>query len=132
MTDGLRITIELKEEGELLRLGDIGFFHQHTLGVQLFPQDFRAEPLRDEGHFQIAAVAVVGTGAEIHDAVRIEGRGITLRVQADADRTGNGLGGVVREGSHTVHHGFRQLGGMDIFQIIFDFIAHRGQTSISK
>ena len=48
MTDGLHIAVKLKEQGKLLCLGDVGLLHQHTLVVQLFPQDFGAEPLRDE------------------------------------------------------------------------------------
>ena len=53
-------------------------------------QNFRAEPLRDERHLQIAAVAVVRHAAEVHDAVGVERRGVSLRVKGNANCAGNG------------------------------------------
>ena len=50
---------------------------------------------------------------------------IALRIQTQADSAGDGLGGIVGKGGHTVHDRFGQLGGMNILQIVFDFIAHR-------
>ena len=120
MTDGTDIAIELKEQCELSSLHDIGMLHKDTVGVEDFLQDFSAEPLRDESDFQITTVAVVRSGAEVDDTVRIERRAVALGIQTDADRAGDGLRSTVGKGTIFTDS---QLGSMDIFQVILDLIA---------
>ena len=91
MANGADIAVKLKEQGELYTLRIIGALYQHAIGIQRLLQDFRAEPLRDQGDLQITAVAVVGVGTEIDDAVRIERGAVTFGIQADADSAGNRL-----------------------------------------
>lgn len=72
MTDAVHNPVKLKEQDKLRALTHTAVFHQHSLTIQLFLQDLRAKPLRDQGNFQIAAVSVIGHGTEIHNAIRIE------------------------------------------------------------
>ena len=121
MADGADVAVKLKEQGKLLSLRDIGAFHQHTVLVEDFLEDLGAEPLRDQRHLQIAGIAVVGVGTEIHDAIRIERRGITLGVQRNADSAGDGLRRSIGKGAVIA---LGELGGMNILQVVFDFITH--------
>ena len=132
MMDGFHIAIKLDQQRKPFRFSEIGFLHQHTLGIQFLPQDLRAEPFGNQRHFQIAAVAVIGAGVEIHDAVCMERRGITFGVQTQADSAGDGFGRFIRKRSHTIFDRFGQLGNMDVFQIVFDFFAHCGQQGLWK
>ena len=131
MADGVHIPVKLKEQGKLHALANPAVFHQDTLAIQFLLQNLRAEPLRDQCDFQITTVSVVGHGTEIYNTIRIERAGFALRIQADTHRSGNRLRCGIGKCGHAVCHSFCQLGSMDIFQVIFDFISHSLHTSIS-
>ena len=131
MPDGVFVAVKLKEQGEFHALGIVRLLHQNAVGVQDFLEDLRAEPFRDQRDFQIAAVAVVGIRTEIHDAVGVEGRTVALGVQGNADSARDRLGRRVGIARHAFHDRFGQLGGVDVFQIVFDLVAH-WDTSSSK
>ena len=132
MTDGIHITIKFKEQGKFHALTDAAVFYQHAFCVQFFLQDLRAEPLRDQGNLQIAAVTVVGHTTEVNDSVRIERAGFTLRIQADTHCTGNCLWLCIRKDSRTIGIRLGQFRSMDIFQVILNLVSHENHTSISN
>lgn len=115
MTDRFLVAIKLKQQRKVYGLRDVRPFDQHTVRILLFLQDVRAEPLRDQGHLQVAGVAVIAGGAKIHDAVRIEGIALALRIQRqgycarDRHRLCIRIGAVIP---------FGEDGGMDIFQVV--------------
>nr|DAJ09949.1 MAG TPA: hypothetical protein [Caudoviricetes sp.] len=121
MTDGTDITIKLEEQCELDCLGVVGNLHKHTVLVQCLFQNLGSEPFRDKGDLKVTAVAVVGVGTEVHDAVRIERRRFTFGIQADADSTGDCLRLGIGKSAVFVHC---QFGSVDILQIVFNFITH--------
>ena len=121
MTDASDIAIKLEEQSKLLKLGDVCVLNKHAIVVQFFLQDFCTEPFRNECDFQITAVTVVCSGTEIYDTVRIERRTVALGIQADADCAGDSFRLCVGKGAVLATS---ELGGMNIFQVIFDFITH--------
>lgn len=123
MPDSALISVKLKEQGEFHALGIVRLLHQNAVGIQDFLEDLRAEPFRDQRDLQIAAVAVVGVGTEIHDAVGVEGRTVALGIQGDADSARDRLGRRVGIARHAFCDCFGQLGGMNVFQIVFDLIS---------
>ena len=132
MADGVHITVKLEHQRELYGLADIAALHEHPFTVQRLLEDLRAEPLRDERDLKVAAVAIVRLGTEIHDAVRIKRAGIAFRLKADAHRTRYGLRRGIGKRRCAINGIFRHLRGMDIFQVVFHFVAHITQTSISN
>ena len=93
----MRVAVKFKQQRKIHHVGVVRTLHQHAVRVLALLQDVRAEPFGNERDFQIAGITVVGRGAEIHNAVRVEGIGAALRVKRNAHRAGNRLGRIVGE-----------------------------------
>ena len=131
MADRIDIPVKLKEQGKLHAFAHAAVFHKHALIIQRFLQNLRSEPFRNKSNLQITAVAVVGDGTEIYNAVRIERGRFTLCIKADADRTGDGFRLFIGKRCHAIRDRFRHLGCVDIFQIIFDFVSHKNLPPVN-
>ena len=126
MAGAVLIAVHFKEQREIHRLDVLVVLHQHAVVVLDLLEDVLAEPVGDQGDFQVAGIAVVGYGAEIHNAVRIEGTGFALRVQVEAHSAGERHRGRVAVGSRIAAASFRITldSDMNVFQVILDLVLH--------
>ena len=116
MADRIDIAVKLEEQSELhaFRVGVL--LDKYAVRVQFLLQDLCSEPFRYQRHLKVRA--------EIYNTVSIERAGFTLGIQRDGNSAGDRLRCTVGKGLHTICDRLSQLGGMNVFQIVFDFITH--------
>ena len=125
------ITIELKQQSELLGFCNVTLFHQYAIAVERFFQDIREEPFRDESHLQVSAITIVRGGAEVNDTVRIKRVAVPFRIKRKRYCARDMLWG----GITVSLIGFGEDSYMYVFEVVLylvGFIVRHYDASISK